>query len=116
MISKKSISKEDALTCVGDGWASLVSRFYDKAEALSLPICVTQVKEKFGTLRLDWVAEGKNVQYSNPEYTSLDKALNLLALESGHICESCGADGKMVKHKGWIKTCCDNCFKEWVES
>lgn len=57
----------------------------------------TQVKEKFGTLRLYY--EGGD------EY--IKGVVSFAENSSAHTCEECGMPGK-PRHGGWVRTLCDN--------
>lgn len=86
---------------VPDTWYGLIRRLSEKIEALNqtLPederIVATQVKEKYGTLRfyVNWSHEVVNSWIAEAE------------LESGHVCEICGAPGK-TGGRGWVETLC----------
>lgn len=55
----------------------------------------TQIKEKYGSLRL---------------YSSYNtKIINILENASYEICEECGSSQKIGRTEGWIKTLCKNC-------
>lgn len=58
----------------------------------------TQVKEKFGTLRI----------YHNSDDPYIDGLISMAESMSGKICESCGNKGYM-NTKGWISTLCEPC-------
>jgi len=63
---------------------------------------VTQVKEKFGTLRF----------YVNG---ATDKIYNMISEaenKSYTTCEVCGADAKPVKRGGWYATLCTDCAEK----
>jgi hypothetical protein len=89
------ISREYALSCVGDGWAQLVNKAYDYL--INYPtVKIVQVKEKFGGLRIytDWYV---------PE---LDQYICSLETESLYTCELCGNTG-CLRGGGWYRTLCD---------
>jgi hypothetical protein len=69
---------------------------------------ITQVKEKFGTLRYYFETKKRNtdreVMYaiaSNAEYRST------------HICENCSKFGQLHRDGGWLKTLCEECAEEF---
>lgn len=62
------------------------------------PFRFTQIKEKFGGLRIYY--------YGGNEYTR--GLVGMAESWSFHICEKCGAKGSPDK-KGWIMTLCENC-------
>lgn len=65
------------------------------------PLRFTQIKEKFGGLRVYY--------YGGNEYTR--GLIGMAESWSYHTCEKCGEKGKPDK-KGWIMTLCDNCKKD----
>lgn len=92
----KGIPRKYALTSVGPGWSRLINNLYD---AKPKDVMVTQVKEKYGTLRF-YVA-------SAPEwYFDL---IDCYEDMSGRICETCGAPGRTREYNGWLLTSCSEC-------
>ena len=89
----------------GDGWyilidelCSEIERIIDNDEVLKEDFIVTQVKEKFGTLRF----------YCGPGSEAIYAVINLAESLSQHICESCGSPGR-TNHTGWLRTLCPIC-------
>lgn len=79
----------------GDGWVSLVERVILN---LSDGCTVSQVKNKFGTLR---------VCLDNP--AGLDLAnVNAAEIQSVVTCEKCGARG-LLRNLRYLQTLCDGC-------
>lgn len=113
MISNKGIEKEEALGCVGNGWAPLIERFYETANQSTIPIVVLQVKEKFGGLRIYWNSEGENVNYFDGRYLEIDRLIDTLRILSTNTCETCGANGKIHMYNSWMKACCNACYEKW---
>ena len=93
MIGAK-FDREYAKMCVAPGWHSLVNELFDLAEKENFQ--VTQVKEKYGSLRI-------YADYLNEEQ---DKILSDLERRSSAICEVCGKAGEMISRAGWLKTRC----------
>lgn len=91
------MSEHDWTRFVGPGWRALVTRAV--AAVTAAGGTVTQVKEKFGTLR---------VYYYGPDVPAVDAAER----ESGRVCEACGEPGRMRKRGGWLMTRCDRCYTE----
>lgn len=85
---------------VGVGWTSLIEPLFELCAKEGVE--VVQVKEKFGGLRF----------YVSNASEELYKAIDKAETESFHICEHCGAPGKLGG-KGWIKTLCEPCRKKW---
>jgi len=84
-----------------DGWADfiegslrLIQRY---AELEKSDVKITQVKEKFGLLRIYQSGGGENVC----------QVLDICELASGCVCELCGKAGKLIMLDGWMLTRCD---------
>lgn len=86
----------------GDGWYDIIDIvcLMLSQDPTHQPV-VTQVKEKFGTLRF-YVSSATDEQYN---YISFAETM------SGRICEECGAPGKLYGD-GWLKTLCSVHAKE----
>lgn len=82
-----------------DGWYSLIegSLFLIRQYAES-DVTVTQVKEKFGQLRI----------YLRGGNECIDFITALTELVSGCICERCGRPGKIVSAEGWLVARCNS--------
>lgn len=95
------VTLENALRCVGLGWAPIIQRLY---QAKPEQTKVIQVKEKFGGLRF-------YVENSTPEFNQLIREAEK---ESFTTCESCGITGDFVETKTnkdgyWLLTLCAAC-------
>jgi hypothetical protein len=95
-------------TC-GDGWRDLVETAVGRiatavAAAPSGSVGITQIKEKFGALRLYW--HGRN---NLPEATcaAVEEAIYLAEARSACTCETCCAEGRLFKRGGQLLTACD---------
>ena len=86
--------REYSKRCVAPGWEGLIDELFDLAEKENFT--VTQVKEKYGTLRI--YVDGANMEMHN----KIDK----LECRSSAICEICGKAGEMISRGGWLKTRC----------
>ena len=91
-----NMTREEAISCVGPGWAELVGEIYDK---LPPDAHILQIKEKFGGLRF----------YVDSNTELLD-FIDDMEAKSLTICEKCGKPGK-PRRGGWIITLCDECHK-----
>jgi hypothetical protein len=93
---------------VGDGWRELVEtavgRIADAIAAAPDSLRVTQIKEKFASIRIYW--------WPGPGFTDamrdrVEEAVDLAEARSACTCEQCGAEGRLFKHGGWYLTACD---------
>ena len=96
-----ALSRERALTSVGEGWSKIINHLYDE---LPKGAVVTDVKEKFGTLRF-------YVSNCGEAYLQLVDAAEDYSSE---VCEFCGEDGCVREDLSWIKTLCDNCYNNHI--
>jgi hypothetical protein len=84
-----------------DGWADLIEgslRLIQRYTVLEKSdVKITQVKEKFGLLRIYQRGGGENVC----------QVLEICELVSGCVCELCGKAGKLITLDGWMLTRCD---------
>lgn len=86
-----------AMRGCGAGWFPLLRRAFARLEALGVPVSVSDIKEKYGTLRLDVDAQGDRVDAIVGDAEKLSTV----------TCELCGAPGKLRRHRPWLKTLCD---------
>lgn len=93
------ITREQALKMVNPGWSALIHEAYDKLPA---DTAVTDVKEKFGTLRI-YISSAPP-----PFYDTLDHIEEKSAL----VCEYCGNSAETRDIGGWYKTICDACLEK----
>jgi len=63
---------------------------------------VSQVKEKFGTLRF----------YVDSTTDKIFKFIQKAENKSSKICESCGADADLVSKESWLATLCTDCARK----
>ena len=81
-----------------DGWYELIDRTFYKLQSLDVPLFFTQIKEKYGELRI-------YLSGSDAAFNITDEAED----ESHRICELCGNPGKMCGNHSWWKTLCHTC-------
>ena len=87
----------------GEGWHNLILKLSEKLEALILQlpevaragVYVTQVKEKYGTLRF----------YMSTETDEMSDAIRFAEAESEVTCEICGKPGR-TEGESWLSTVC----------
>lgn len=97
-----------------DGWYDLLSNlcrdikaYYLKAEGNVNPdFYVTQVKEKYGSLRF----------YVSPAPDEVHNMIHIAEMKSYYICEDCGCEGKEFHRDDlpWIRTLCDDCLDRHI--
>jgi hypothetical protein len=83
---------------VSDGWKPIMRDLQAKSEP---DVVLTQVKEKFGTLRI----------YYNGGSEAFAQAVNEAERASANVCEDCGQPGSTRDVGGWLRTVCDNHVK-----
>jgi hypothetical protein len=90
----------------GNGWFDVLWRLCEDIEKLNPPeeFEVTQVKEKFGSLRF----------YTWSSTDEIEDRIEKAERESGKTCEWCGKFGKR-RDKGWIVTMCNGCYEEYLD-
>jgi hypothetical protein len=84
-----------------NGWLDLIAANLQVVERYAelerLKIEITQVKEKFGLLRV----------YHRGGDEVVDRLLDIAELVSGCVCEVCGAQGRVGEQQGWLRTRCN---------
>ncbi len=93
--------------CVGPGWQPIIKSVIQLIESEGGKI--SQVKEKFGGLRIYW-HEGET---SMPveTYSRLEKLVTAAEWLCGISCEECGGLGTL-SGKSWMKTTCSEHRKD----
>ena len=119
---------------IGDGWFTIIDEFLHwlkfNVEHNDYPrIIITQVKEKFGTLRFYYtinmdVAQkieqpsrykhSKDVTKERSEHfarcaNEIEGAVSFLEDLSSRYCEECGTDKEVTTEGRWILTLCKTC-------
>ena len=92
---------------VEDGWRAVLEIACRRLEAIlaaepGAEVVVLDVKEKWGSLRLDVSSLG----LSEDGWAAVALAVDLAEARSAHVCERCGAPGRLVERGGWIATRC----------
>lgn len=83
-----------------DGWSDLIEgslRLIQRYAELASDVKITQVKEKFGLLRI----------YQRGGEENVCLVLDICELVSGCVCELCGKSGKLTMLDGWLLARCD---------
>jgi len=88
-----------------NGWYNLLDSLFYFLEyenthgSEDSPIELTQVKEKFGTLRVYYLG-------GRLESSAVDDMINLAERLSAVTCEECGAPGEIDHTAGWLRCRC----------
>lgn len=80
---------------VGDGWYKILDRLLKKLNAHG-GIALTQVKEKWGLLRV----------YTDTGDDDTERWIDRAELASSKTCEDCGGRGELRNYRGWYYTSC----------
>jgi len=92
---------------VDDGWRELLEVAASRIAAAlaadpSGSLTISQIKSKYGTLRLYYDVRGR------PETeAAIAEAVDLAEARSACTCETCGAEGRLFDDGGWFVTACD---------
>jgi hypothetical protein len=94
---------------VGDGWRDLVETAIGRiASAITAAppgsVHITQIKEKFGSLRLYWHGHADLTEVA---HAAIEEAVHLAEARSACTCETCGEPGRLFKRGGQLLTACD---------
>jgi hypothetical protein len=94
---------------VGQGWLDILDRALQRFEnVLAFEdarswIRITQIKEKFGTLRLYY---WNSLDFSDAGLDMVEEVVDLAEARSDCTCEECGAHGRLYDRGGWLMTRC----------
>jgi hypothetical protein len=95
-----------------DGWFPLIYKLTQdleiEAKRLNVSVKVSQIKEKFGTLRFHVDTEFKDILATldlEQNFPSIRKLINDAQNESKTVCEYCGAAGTLKENGNWRVTC-----------
>lgn len=84
-----------------DGWSDLIEAslllIQQYVELNALDVKISQVKEKFGQLRI----------YQHGGDAGIGMALDITELVSGCVCELCGMPAAVTELEGWLLARCD---------
>ena len=87
----------------GDGWFNIIDEMCLKLSKYDIKF--TQVKEKFGALRVYF--EGANIENYEPIFNIISEAEEKSAI----TCEICGKSG-CLRGLSWYKTLCEDCHEQ----
>ena len=102
------------------GWLPLVKVILDRMDAVQTLIFVSQIKEKFGTLRCyyDIISEQDFPEdEKDPIYKDLDRLQYFvwdMESFSALVCQDCGATATTkLRELSWVRALCDDCVKSY---
>jgi hypothetical protein len=118
IFAERNLPMQETAMCwgfdCGDGWFNIINQlcqniqhhidWKNKKEETVAQVVVSQVKEKYGTLRF---------YYSGGDDT-IDGMVSMAESISGVTCEQCGNPGTQ-NEGGWITTLCETHHKERTE-
>ena len=90
---------------IGKGWYRLMREVILEIDEYNFehpgtdPLKITDVKEKFGELRI-------STNYYVPE---VDEVIDAITNKSRTVCENCGKEAETYEIHGWLHTLCKNC-------
>lgn len=97
-----------------EGWTNLVDLFVTRAlwvqSTYKVEVSISQIKEKFGQLRIYFGCDQGNATDEDFAHASSLLLGFSMALESisTTICQDCSKPGKLTNH-GWQRTLCSEC-------
>jgi hypothetical protein len=94
---------------VGSGWRELIEKAVERiaaavASAPGAKVTITQIKEKFGGLRIYFDEE---TALTGTARARVEEAIALAEARADCTCETCGAEGRLYIRGGWYLTCCE---------
>ena len=90
-----------------DGWKDIVLRADGMLAYMDPNYKITQIKEKFGTLRYYFDTEKSGIEL-DIMYAIASEAERM----SAQTCETCGKFGELRDDRSWIVTLCSKCNDE----
>ena len=81
---------------IGEGWYGLIKSLIEELVVLGWNKQITQVKEKFGSLRF----------YTSETTQEMQTVINKYEDLSAETCEHCGNQGKIEPKNGWLECVC----------
>jgi hypothetical protein len=90
---------------VGPGWVNLLGALHEKLVELQPAYQVSQVKQKFGGLRI-YLDYDPELRYP----IEVGELIDAAEVVAAATCEECGQPGKL-REGSWLMTLCDACQK-----
>jgi hypothetical protein len=93
----------------GPGWHPLIYETLDTIQSIAdrdgLDLEITEIKEKFGELRI----------YMSSYIPEIEEIIATATAKSRRMCEECGRPGEITNRSGWLMTHCEVCLKKESE-
>lgn len=112
-IARKFFNRVNRMPYKYNKFFSKFRRRFEHMVATEIDVDITQVKEKYGTLRI----------YYNGGDDEIGGMIDMAEMMSIYTCELCGSTENVGITLGWNTTCCKKCFdagktnmKKWVPS
>jgi hypothetical protein len=88
-----------------DGWREIVVTMVERVSfaARGYPVQFTQISQKFGTLRIYWIAEAT---LPKPAERAVEESIALAEARSACTCAKCGAAGRLFCAGGLLLPAC----------
>lgn len=96
------------LSSVSKGWGIMLRCLLDRMNTWCRKVHISQVKEKFGTLRFYATWEMKE-ELDGWYVPDIEQCIHFCEMLSAYTCEWCGAAGKLRDQRRWLLTLCDDC-------
>ncbi len=121
---EKNLPMSQTCMCWGadcnSGWYPLINSTFEKLQKIyeltGILTVFTQIKEKFGSLRLYYTTDASNitinVETSSIYYNIIGDIITHAENRSCHICDICGCSiDETITIGGWIYGTCYDCLK-----
>lgn len=91
---------------IEDGWVPIVSDWYTSVQKHKFKVKPSQVKEKFGGLRIYFF---KTSGMSDRDVETVNELISVAESIADRTCEVCGRPGSLQRNRSWLKTLCNDC-------
>jgi hypothetical protein len=88
-----------------EGWKELVVDTDNMLAHIDPEYFITQVKEKFGSLRYYYDTKKTGV-----EAKIMEAIVSNAEALSRHVCEKCGSYSAELRGNNWVRTLCEDCY------
>lgn len=95
----------------GDGWLPIITDCLQAIVDTNIPVQISQIKEKFGTLRIYYSIDSLEINDHNTIQQIVAKAEERAA----KTCEVSGEEGSLRRINGWLVTLSDAEYSKRIE-